>query len=69
MVIGCVLCKVRAEGEGTFFLLETVSVLFDLIADSEQTIEYRILLIVNVEYRYCEILIVKISLCDVSMLF
>jgi len=52
MVIGRVLCEVRAEGEGEFFVMEALCVLFDLRADSEQTIEYRTLSIVNVEYRY-----------------
>lgn len=41
MMIGSVLCDVRAEGENTFFVLVAVSVLFDLRADFEQTVEYR----------------------------
>jgi hypothetical protein len=68
MMIGSVLCDVRAEGENTFFVLVAVSVLFDLRADFEQTVEYRTWWILNVEYRYCEVLVVNFSPCDVSML-
>jgi hypothetical protein len=52
MVIRCVFYEVRAKGEGTFFVMEAVCVLFDLRADSEQTVEYRTLSSVNVEYGY-----------------
>jgi hypothetical protein len=52
MVVGCVFCEVWAEGEDTFFVMEAVCVLFDLRADSEQTVENRTLSIVKVEYRY-----------------
>lgn len=34
-------CAVRSEAEGTFFVMEAVCVLFDLRADSEQTIDHR----------------------------
>jgi hypothetical protein len=52
IVIGFVLCEVRAEGKVTFFLMKAVCVLFDLPADSEQTVDYRAWSIVNIDYKY-----------------